>query len=182
MRIERDAAVLQQMERLERVSGRIAVRLRKGQPVTRSYGVGVSLSSPVMRPAADVAHLEARILARWVLDARVELQSVGCVGTCGLADAGNPQACSSKAVRIAGGKLVGVVQEAAIAVHGCETGNKRRVYAGRAVGHENVVTVVELAEPSANRPLARSRGIPGHTQARCEAETEVVLDSPVGAF
>src|SRR5215467_12194171 len=116
MRIERNAAAFQRSEGLEQVPCGVAIRLRKGQPVTRSYGVGVFLKSPVMRPAADVARFEPRILPQFVLDARVELQGIGRVGTCGLANTGNSQV-GTKAVRIAGGKLVGVVQEAAIAVH-----------------------------------------------------------------
>src|SRR5215472_6947454 len=111
MRKERDAAVGQRMERMERV--RTGVRLRKGQPVSRSDGIGVSLEGPVFRPAADVAHLDARILPQFVLNAPVELQSVGRVGAGALAKRRISQS-RTKAVRGAGGRLVGVVQEPAI--------------------------------------------------------------------
>src|SRR6266436_4416049 len=99
-----------------------------------------------------------------MLEGRIVLQGIGGPVTELLADTGDSETSSAKAVRGAGGKLVGVVEEPSIAVHGLEATHERRVCAGGAVRHEDVVTVVKLTKPRTERPLARSGGIPRHTQ------------------
>src|SRR5437879_7343532 len=119
MREKRDAASFQEMERLECISACIAVRLRKGQPVGWSNGIGVILARPIVRPAADIAHFQLRILKDFTLHGSVELQDIRSPVTEVLTNAGNSQAGAKAAnhvpicVRIvhASGKLVCIVEE-----------------------------------------------------------------------
>src|SRR6266446_258063 len=115
-----------------------------------------------------------------MLDGQVILQGIRSPVAEVLADAGNAETASAKAVRVAGGKLVGIVEKPSVAVNGLEAAHERWVCAGGAVRHEDVVTVVKLTEPCADRPLRRSCGIPSHTQPGRDAAMIVVLYSPVG--
>ena len=89
MGIEREPTGSQDVEWLEQISSSIAVGLSKGQPVSRSNGVGINLRRPVFRSAADVTHFKPCILPHLMLDAQVILQGIGRGGTEVLANAGN---------------------------------------------------------------------------------------------
>src|ERR1043165_9409233 len=98
---------------MEGIARSIAVGLSKGESVCRRNGVGVFFESPVLRAAAYVAYFDPRIPPEFALDAHVKLESIGGRITGSLANPGNSQS-RAKAIWIAGGKLVGVIQEAAV--------------------------------------------------------------------
>src|SRR5215468_9376005 len=110
-----------------------------------------------------------------MLDAQVILQSIGCVVACSLTDTGNAQTSTAKAVRGAGGKLVSIVKEPAIAISRSEAADEWGIDAGGPVGHEDVVPIVKLTEAAPDGPLARSCRVPCHAQARRKGSIEVVL-------
>src|ERR1700674_3663493 len=115
-----------------------------------------------------------------MLHGEIVLQGIRLPGAEFITDRGisKPRA---KTVRSAGGKLVGIVEEPSVTVNGSKIGNKRGVRPAKAVGQGNVVAVVELPEPCTERPLPRSRGIPGDAQPGRESGFKVVADRPVGA-
>ena len=77
MFVKRQLAASEHVKGLERISSRIAVRLRKDQPVTWSNGIGVNAARPVMHRTADVANFKPRVLPQFMLDSQVVLQAVG---------------------------------------------------------------------------------------------------------
>src|SRR5258708_11143299 len=128
MRKYPDAAGFQDIERLKQISSFVAVRLRKGQPVSRRNRIGIIVSRPVPCPAAGVAHFKPGILPKLMLDGQVVLQDIGSTVVKILANSRNPQT-RAKAVCYdisTGGKRVGIVEEASIAGGGREAGEIRR--------------------------------------------------------
>src|SRR5882762_2900018 len=183
MRKDPDCTGLYHTVRLVQLNcGCVTVRLRKGQPVSGSNRIGIVIARPVFCMAADIANLEPRFFPKLMLDGQVILQGVrGPVAEL-LANRGiaQPSAKTGRGGVAAGGKRVGIVEEPSVIADRTEAGNKRRVHAGGAIRHEDVVTVVKLTEPCPDRPLPRSSGIPSHTQPGPEGAVIVVLDSPVG--
>ncbi len=115
MRKHRNRAGLYYVERLvERKCRGSAIRLRKGQPVSRSNGVSVIVARPVVRPAPHVAHFRPRIPPKLMLDRQVVLEEVRRAAAEILANGGIPKA-AAKAVRRARGKLVRIVEKPSIA-------------------------------------------------------------------
>src|SRR5215470_4634188 len=188
MRVHTDIAALYYAVGFEsRNGGGCAVRLREGQPVHWSHGVGIVIGGPILRLAPDVAHFNARILPKLVLDSQVVLQNVRRAAADLLADGRVAKPCAKTAnydafailVVDAGWKLIGIVEEPSVVGDRTETGNKGRIYASRAVREENVVAVIKLAEPRPDCPLTRSRRIPGYSQPRRESSVVVVLDGTI---
>src|SRR5690349_21492126 len=114
-----------------------------------------------------------------MLHGQVVLERIGRARAQVLANTGYSQT-GAKTVRCAGGKLAGVVQEPAIAIGRGEAANKWRIHSRSAIGHKDVITVIELAEACADGPLARSCGIPRNSQPGRKRSIEVVLDSAIG--
>src|SRR4051812_47557387 len=72
----RHASVGERRQRVERISSRVAVRLGKGQSVSRSDGVGVIFACPVPGLAANVSEFQSRIFPKLALYGQVVLIGV----------------------------------------------------------------------------------------------------------